>query len=142
MLETRFIAAGGTAVVTDVMPVASEQDKHLLLLPDHEILRIVRCEQGELELAMLLEARPGYGAKVPRAREAGKLGVRIETEQGTMMLRADVPLSLASDATGSCTPPSCSRRGCASCPDCTPAWRASNRAPLSPASSSRPDFWP
>ena len=97
VLETRFVAAGGTAVVTDLMPVASEEDKHRLLLPDHEILRIVRCEQGELELAMLLEARPGYGAHVPRPRAAGKLGVRIETGQGTMMLRADVPLSLAGD---------------------------------------------
>ena len=29
----------GTIVLTDLMPVASEQDKQTLLLPQHELLR-------------------------------------------------------------------------------------------------------
>jgi GH15 family glucan-1,4-alpha-glucosidase len=99
ILETRFVTPGGIAVVTDLMPVASEEDKHRFMVADHEILRVVRGEEGETELAMFLQARPGYGSQVPRLKDAGKLGVRIETAQGMMMLRSDVPLSITADGT-------------------------------------------
>ncbi len=94
VLETRFVTAEGIVVLTDLMPVASEEDKQRVMLANHEILRVVRCEEGEVELAMVLQARPGYGLRVPRLRDAGKLGIRIETDQGLMMLRGDVPLSI------------------------------------------------
>jgi GH15 family glucan-1,4-alpha-glucosidase len=97
IVETRFVTRGGAAVVTDLMPAAAEEDKHRFLLPDHEILRVVRCEKGQIELAMRLEARPGYGAQAPHIEAAGQLGVRIETTQGMMMVRADVPLSITAD---------------------------------------------
>lgn len=97
VLETDFVTAGGRVVLTDLMPVASEEEKHRVLVADHELLRVARCVEGEVELAMLLVARPGHGLRRPRLRDAGRLGVRIETDQGMMMLRGDVPLSLAAD---------------------------------------------
>jgi GH15 family glucan-1,4-alpha-glucosidase len=41
VLQTRFRTATGTAVMTDAMPAASEDDKRRLFLPDHQIIRMV-----------------------------------------------------------------------------------------------------
>jgi len=98
VLETRFIAAGGTARLTDLMPVASEEDKRRFLVADHEVLRVLRCEQGIVEIEMVLQPRPGYGRHVPRPRDTGKLGIRIESDQGTMMVRSDVPCAIVDGA--------------------------------------------
>src|SRR5690606_41163477 len=54
LLETRFRTAGGSVVVTDFMPAVSEEEKHELLLAEHEILRLVRCEGGEVEIESVL----------------------------------------------------------------------------------------
>jgi GH15 family glucan-1,4-alpha-glucosidase len=94
VLETRLETPGGVVTVTDLMPVASEKDKHRVLVGEHEILRVIRCEQGEVELETVLRARPGHGLETPRLRDAGKLGIRIETAQGLMILRGDLPLSI------------------------------------------------
>jgi len=94
VLETTFDGDAGTLVVTDLMPVASEQEKRHILVPDHEILRVARCTRGEVDVTMVVEPRPGYGRERPRLRDAGKLGVRLETAGGLVALRADAPLSL------------------------------------------------
>ncbi len=97
VLETRFVTGAGVAVVTDLMPVASEQEKRRVLVGEHEVLRVIRCERGEVEIETLLRARPGYGLRTARMRDAGKLGIRVETGQGTMMLRGDMPLAISAD---------------------------------------------
>jgi GH15 family glucan-1,4-alpha-glucosidase len=97
ILETRFETAGGVAVLTDLMPVASEEDKRRSLVPDHEILRVVRCQRGEIELEMEVRPRPGHGLERPRIGDGGDLGIRIESRQGLMTLRADVPLVVTDD---------------------------------------------
>lgn len=97
VLQTRFETPAGSAVVTDLMPVASERDKRALFLPDHEILRVVECERGEVDLLMRFEPRPDYARRRPRVRDAGALGVRIETPQGLLVLRTDMPLDGVDD---------------------------------------------
>lgn len=94
VLETRFRTAGGSVVVTDFMPAVSEEEKHELLLAEHEILRLVRCEGGEVEIESVLRPRPGYAQGAFRIRDAGKLGVRIHTDQGLMIARGSVPLAI------------------------------------------------
>ncbi len=98
VLQTRFVGPDGTVVITDSMPVASEEEKRRTMMPEQEILRVVRCEQGEVELAMVMEPRPGYGREAPRIEHAGALGIRIETSQSSMILRADVPLAVTPNA--------------------------------------------
>ncbi|CAN5648060.1 hypothetical protein BH24ACI5_BH24ACI5_28900 [soil metagenome] len=62
------------------MPVASEEDKGRLLLPDHEILRVAECVRGEIE--MRCAPRPDYGRRPGRIRHAGRLGVRVGASIG------------------------------------------------------------
>ncbi len=94
VLETRFVTPSGTLVLTDFMPVASEEERRRLLLPDHAILRIATCERGELEVETVFEPRPDYGRDRPRLRDAGKLGIRLDTRAGLLTLRADLPLRI------------------------------------------------
>lgn len=92
VLETRFETAEGKIVLTDLMPVATEEQKRASLVPEHELLRIVRCEAGDVEIDLLFQARLPFGRKPPKVRNNGKLGVHFEAEQGLMILRGDAPL--------------------------------------------------
>jgi GH15 family glucan-1,4-alpha-glucosidase len=97
VLETRFETAAGTLVLTDLMPVAEEDDKHRLLLPEREILRLVRCERGEVALELVFDPRPGYGLAPRRLQSAGRLGVRVSTDAGLLVLHTDLPLTIEPD---------------------------------------------
>ena len=46
VLETTFHCPDGEAVLTDLMPVASEEYKRQTLMADHEILRQIQCLRG------------------------------------------------------------------------------------------------
>lgn len=97
VLETRFDTDAGSLVVTDLMPVASEEDKRRLLLPEHEILRVVECVRGEVEVEMRLVPRPHYGRRPGRVRNDGRLGIRLEMNADVLMLRSDLPLEVNAD---------------------------------------------
>ena len=97
VLETRFDTETGTLVLTDLMPVASEEDKGRLLLPDHEILRVAECVRGEIEIEMQCAPRPDYGRRPGRIRHAGRLGVRVEMGADLLVLRSDLPLDISAD---------------------------------------------
>src|SRR4051812_18084311 len=53
VLETRFRCEGGELVLSEFMPVASEEDPGAPLKPENEILRIARCDGGEVDLDMI-----------------------------------------------------------------------------------------
>ena len=101
VLETRFQAETGTIILTDLMPIASEGDRRALLLPDHEIVRLVECERGELEIEMIFDPRPHYAQRPARLRDAGKLGLRVETDGGLVALRTDMPIQIWNDGRAS-----------------------------------------
>ena len=94
VLETRFRTETGTLLLIDLMPVAAEEDKVCLLVPEHEILRFVQCESGGVEIEILFEPRPGYGAGAVRMRDTGALGIRVETDDGLLNLQSSVRLRL------------------------------------------------
>ena len=99
VLQTRFITEAGIVVLTDLMPVCSEEEKERLLLPEREILRLIECEQGEVEIEWSFEPRPVYGQRTAMVREAGQLGLRAVTGAGLLNLRTDLPLEFNSGAT-------------------------------------------
>ncbi|MGZ3426941.1 MAG: trehalase-like domain-containing protein, partial [Polyangia bacterium] len=96
VLQTIFETDGGRVVVTDFMPVASEEDKRRLLMADHEILRIVSCERGAVELEQRFEPRPAYGRRA-RLIDAGAFGLRVEAHGGRSTLRSELPLTPGDD---------------------------------------------
>jgi hypothetical protein len=79
------------------MPVASEEDKDRLLLPDHEILRVAKCLRGEVEIQMRFAPRPHYGRRRGRIRDAGRFGVRVEVDADLLVLRSDFSLDITAD---------------------------------------------
>jgi GH15 family glucan-1,4-alpha-glucosidase len=97
VLETTFDAEGGRLVVLDLMTVASEADKTRELLPDHELVRCVTCERGEVELSVCLDPRPDFGRARVRVEDAGRLGIRWHLGTTLATLRCDVPVRLDDD---------------------------------------------
>ena len=94
ILETRFESNTATLIITDLMPVTAKENIDGFLVPDHEILRMIKCERGEVEIRMHFEPRPQYGLEQPQLKMAGLMGACIETSQGLLMLRSDFPITI------------------------------------------------
>ncbi|MEX0802541.1 MAG: glycoside hydrolase family 15 protein [Candidatus Binatia bacterium] len=99
VLETRFKTETGSLLLTDLMPVASDEEKDKLLVPEHEILRFVQCEKGEVEMEVVFEPRPRYAQGRARLQDDRGLGLRVETGHGLLTLRSSVPLTSREDGT-------------------------------------------
>jgi GH15 family glucan-1,4-alpha-glucosidase len=93
VIETTFSNPSEKIVLTDFMPVASEEQKRQMLWPEHELIRHVKCEQGEMELIVDFNPRLDYGRACPEIKNAGKLGWRIESGTNVLTLRSDVELT-------------------------------------------------
>ncbi len=96
VLQTRFETASGSLVLTDLMSVADEDEKHRVLMPEREILRVIQCEKGEVDVELLFDPRPGYGLSEGTLRSASPHGVRLETRAGLLALHCGLPLTLIS----------------------------------------------
>ena len=92
VLETQFICPAGRAILTDLMPVASEAFKRENLVPDRELLRQVVCTEGEVELGLEYRPRAHYGSQPVRIRDTGPWGLRVDVGRGAYWLRSNVPL--------------------------------------------------
>ena len=90
VLETRFATATGTVAITDLMTAVSEEEKRTLMLPDHELLRHVMCESGEVELEMVVEPRCWFSPIKATAHRT--LGLRWQIGRRLLVLRGDVPV--------------------------------------------------
>jgi GH15 family glucan-1,4-alpha-glucosidase len=94
VLETRFSATGGELALLDFMPVRDDRAVHALH-PERSLLRIARCAAGEVELAVEVDLRPGFGAARRRWRDRGALGLFLEAAGEVWVLRSEPPLALA-----------------------------------------------
>src|SRR5262249_41779477 len=91
--QTRFITEAGEALLTDFMPVTTAEESARLPSPERELLRLVHCTRGELELEIRFEPRPGYGEGLLRLSDAGTLGIFARTRAGLLALRTGAKLS-------------------------------------------------
>src|SRR5438045_2904175 len=98
VLVTRFVTPSGEATLTDLMPVLSEEDKATTLVPEHEILRVVECVRGIVEMRAEFRPRPDYARRLVPIRATRQLGFRLEDGPRLYTLRADRPLALTGPA--------------------------------------------
>ncbi len=95
VLETRFSAAGGTGVLLDFMPIGGGSDGDRPPAAEREILRILRCESGELEVEVVVDPRPGFGRARRRWRDARGLGLHLHAGNELFAFRSEPPLPLS-----------------------------------------------
>src|SRR2546421_1943690 len=50
VLETTFTGDSAKSVLTDFMSVTSEENKRKQLWPEHELVRQIKCEAGDVEI--------------------------------------------------------------------------------------------
>ena len=98
VLVTAFETETGSARLTDFMPVADEEEQRRLLLPEHELLRIVECVRGEVEIESQFRPAPDYARRAFKMRDRGSFGVRLEVGRNLYSLRADRPCDLSTVA--------------------------------------------
>ena len=96
VLQTKFQTSSGSVALLDLMPV--RDTTRAVMVPDHEIVRQISCTAGQVEIEIELVPRANYGEKVPRIRDFGKLGIRIENGNGVYWLHSSLPLQIRDSA--------------------------------------------
>jgi len=97
VLVTRFETGRGALRVIDFMALAGEKELRRRSYPEHELLRIAECADGEVEVEIEADLRPDFGAARRSLRDGGVLGLRLERGRELVTLRASVPLALGPD---------------------------------------------
>ena len=97
VLQTTFETSSGSVVLTDLMPVSSEEYKKTAFVPDHHLVRQAECLSGSVELELDFYPRASYGCAPLLVRNIGKLGIQLHTGRCVYWLRCDVPLKVEDD---------------------------------------------
>jgi len=97
VLETRFHAAEGVLRIHDFMPVAGERQRRAELRPDHQLLRLIECVGGEVEIEMIFDPCPDYGRIRPRPVPGAGLGWRWAWRGGLLTFRTDLAAAPGAD---------------------------------------------
>ncbi len=100
VLCTRFHTGEGDFELVDLMPIADERAARQGLMPEHEIVRVLRCRRGSGEIEARFQPRTGFAQWNDRLRDRGTLGLRVETRQGLLTLRSDLPMTLDAERRG------------------------------------------
>lgn len=88
VVETIFEIAGGEIKMNDAFVVMRENQKMLSLFPDHEILRIVQCTSGTVQMKMEFEPTIFYGKKTPGLINHKKLGIKFTWKENSFSLQS------------------------------------------------------
>lgn len=100
VLQTTFATQDGRMRLTDFMPVSSEAGKRAELEPERELLRLVECVDGEIEVVVECDPRPDYADHRPRLVARGGLGFCYENGAEALYLRSEIPLETCPDGPG------------------------------------------
>lgn len=94
VLHTQFYTDSGILTLIDFMAAFSEEEKEKSLQPEQEIIRRVKCEEGEVELFIHFDPRPNYGRERPYLEDANLLGLRLSIGRVLITLRSTIKLEL------------------------------------------------
>ncbi len=98
VLETTLATDSGKIVLTDFMPVATEEEKRRRLWPEQELIRQIKCSDGEVPATMEFHPRPDYGRVPAKIRRAGKFGWRTNVGRDVLWLRSEIDLECDGDS--------------------------------------------
>lgn len=90
VLETRFRTSRGEMRLTDFMPIVEPAYETSHLLPGQQIVRILSCDAGEVEIDVEYAPRPGFAKRPPRIVDRGALGLRVENGGAMLTLHGDL----------------------------------------------------
>lgn len=95
VLETRFETAGGTFVLTDCFPIreAPPSDADDPVHPYHQLVRIGRCEGGEVTVHLVFAPRFDYGLTVPELKPLRDGLVTVMGGADALLLQSDIPIT-------------------------------------------------
>ncbi|RPJ63224.1 MAG: glycoside hydrolase family 15 protein, partial [Acidobacteria bacterium] len=91
VLEMTFATSGARVRLTDAMIAAAEGGRPELH-PAHEIVRRVEVLEGEADVEVLFDPRPGYGQRAIRLRQAGSLGFLCSWGSEAIVVRSEIRL--------------------------------------------------
>lgn len=92
VLRTVFTTATGRLELLDLMPVARDAETDPWLYDSHEVLRLVTCLDGEMDVEVTLDLRPDYARRAPRHEDRGALGHFFLAGAQAFILRSDFDL--------------------------------------------------
>jgi len=93
VLETSFHTASGVARLTDAMPVLAGSAWRNELQPAREVLRIVECLAGAVDITVDFDPRPDYARAASRLERRGASAWAVQHRDELLLLRSDVPLA-------------------------------------------------
>jgi GH15 family glucan-1,4-alpha-glucosidase len=91
VVETVFQTAGGHVKLIDAFVAATEEEKMRSLFPDDEILRVVQCSAGTIQLKMEFSPTLFYGQKPAELTDNKKLGVQFSWKENSFVLLTTIP---------------------------------------------------
>ncbi len=86
VVETSFVTSSGSVKLTDAFAVTTEEEKTKTLFPDHEILRVITCTEGTVQLKMEFSPAPFYGKFEARIQHNQRLGIKFFWKENTYIL--------------------------------------------------------
>ncbi|MGH2770549.1 MAG: glycoside hydrolase family 15 protein [Actinomycetota bacterium] len=95
ILETRFVTRRGVLVVVDCLPVRGASDPTTAegVHPYHQLLRLIRCEAGAVELVIEFCPRFEYGLTVPQIEMAGEDVGIVYGGPDALIFQSELPLA-------------------------------------------------
>lgn len=88
VVETIFETTGGEIKMNDFFVVMTEDQKKLSLFPDHEILRIIQCISGTVQMKMEFEPTIFYGSKSATLVDNKNLGIKFTWKENSFILQS------------------------------------------------------
>ena len=92
VLVTSFHTNGSRATLTDFMPMSDD-----ITVSPHEVIRIVRCESGQMSLECLFQPRLDYGRSATALTPAPQ-GVVARNGSACLSLSSTVPIEVSNGA--------------------------------------------
>ena len=94
ILETRFETEHGVLVLTDCFPVreSSQAEQADAVHPYHQLIRIARCEAGEVEVRVEFVPRFDYGLTAPQVKFLEPGLATVFGGADALLLQSDLPL--------------------------------------------------